>query len=221
MPFDLTQSSLHLIFLLVLPGLMLKIGLEGRKAVITLNEQGIRELFLLSVLYLFLIGPSFLLLTMPLISHWLDIQSLTSLIILLGPQLGPLAEPMFTLLLSGKDTATASEFMHSLSTLNVRDAASKLAEMFPNETFSVDWSEGAPFTVYFLLRYGFWTLVPLVSGLIIRLVPRFWVLNSAVTADYKTSDLKILKDKITQIEARQNKIEAHLKESDSSNTISL
>ena len=124
------------VFLLI-TGIMLKAGLEGWgrenwNRAIRYDPRGLMEILLFSSLYTFFLGP---ILTVPLVLLACLLLSdlvLADLMLLVGPQLGPLADSIFVILLSDQPLSSASAVLSGQSKMDAGEAAQALNSIFPN-----------------------------------------------------------------------------------------
>ena len=135
------QVKLHSHFsgyvFLLITGIMLKAGLEGwgrekwNNAII-FDSKGLTEMMLLSALYSFCLGPLFTVFLVLLGDRFLSTIVLADLMVLVGPQLGPLADSMFVILLSDQPLSLASEALNGQSSMDAERAAQVLNSIFPD-----------------------------------------------------------------------------------------
>ena len=122
---------------LLFTGIMLKAGLVGWgrekwKKHIIFNAKGWMELVLNSAFYSFSLGPLLTVFLVWLGSNFLSTMMLANLMLLVGPQLGPLADSMFVILLSVQPLFSVSEVLSGQSNMDAEKAAEALSSIFPN-----------------------------------------------------------------------------------------
>ena len=160
------------VFLLI-TGIMLKAGLEGWgrenwKRAIKYDPRGLTEILLFASLYTFFLGPLF---TVPLVllaRLLLSDLVLADLMLLVGPQLGPLADSMFVILLSDQPLSSASAVLSGQSNMDAGEAAQALNSIFPNAMIpSVPHSIPLAFAIP-VSRFVLIAILPLLVGLLMH-----------------------------------------------------
>ena len=157
--------------LLLITGIMLKAGLEGwgrekwNKA-IRFDPKGLMEMLLFSAFYAFCLGPLFTVFLVLLGDRLLSSIVLANLVVLVGPQLGPLADSLSVILLSDQSLSLASEGLNGQSDMDAESAAQVFSSIFPNaRTPSGRDSIRLAFAIP-LSRYVLFAMLPFLCGLL-------------------------------------------------------
>ena len=218
----LASISLHALVLLTIPGLSMMTGMKFARGEwrdeISFTEPSLKEMFLLSIIYVFFIGP---ILTVWLITGCVNVFGETmvgDLILLLGPQLGPMSVPTFLLLLPRKDPVTMGQLVHYLYSFDTEG----IAELLRTDWEILGTNAGNDFP-QFAFRYAMAGIIllivmPLMFGFSVSWLAKNILKLGSLNDKRKEIERENLSSRMENLETRLNQLEDRLKAIESSNS---